>query len=231
MPSLSGTDAVAALKQMLGKDLHVMGSGELIQILMRHRPDRRAPAGRTRFDGDRGSREGTPVSLTPNIHVDPSGRTSVNRYVTRSGKCVEIPPPLLQRPGQRSLFFTGWHGEVDFVPIAEVKSGKTLLFRPSSLSLRRTQRPRLGAVNVEESWAADKQRAARAHNNDFQNFCLVFDPTFLDTLVRRMDDNEDIFEWILDEPAFRQTVLDHYAEKLYGRLRSEQDQLGLPAAP
>ena len=82
----------------------------------------------------------------------------------------------------------------------------------------------------EESWAADETLAARARNNDFQNFRLVFDQTFLDTVVRRMDDNEDIFKRIFDEPAFRQTVLDHYAEKLYGRLRTEHDQLGLSGA-
>jgi type I restriction enzyme R subunit len=79
----------------------------------------------------------------------------------------------------------------------------------------------------EESWAADEKLAARAQNNDFQNFRLVFDRTFLDTVVARMDDNEEIFKRILDEPSFRQTVLDHYAERLYGRLRQDDDQLGL----
>jgi type I restriction enzyme R subunit len=83
----------------------------------------------------------------------------------------------------------------------------------------------------EESWAADESLAARARNNDFQNFRLVFDRAFLDTVVGRMDDNEEIFKRILDEPAFRQTVLDHYAERLYGRLRAEHDQLGLTEAP
>jgi type I restriction enzyme, R subunit len=83
----------------------------------------------------------------------------------------------------------------------------------------------------EESWAADETLAARARNNDFANFRLVFDRTFLDTVVKRMDDNEDIFKRILDEPTFRQTVLDHYAERLFGRLRAEHDQLGLTEAP
>ncbi len=83
----------------------------------------------------------------------------------------------------------------------------------------------------EETWAADESLAARARNNDFQNFRLVFDRTFLDTVVRRMDDNEGIFKRILDEPVFQQTILDHYAERLYGRLRAEHDQLGLPGAP
>src|SRR5205823_2254100 len=75
----------------------------------------------------------------------------------------------------------------------------------------------------EESWAADESLAARARNNDFQNFRLVFDRTFLDTVVRRMDDNEEIFKRILDEPDFQKTVLDHYAERLYERLRGEQE--------
>ncbi|MBA3348194.1 MAG: type I restriction endonuclease subunit R, partial [Actinobacteria bacterium] len=82
----------------------------------------------------------------------------------------------------------------------------------------------------EEAWAADEALAARARNNDFGNFRLVFDRTFIDTVVRRMDSNEEIFKRILDEPEFQQTILDHYAERLYGRLRSE-DQLGIPAAP
>jgi type I restriction enzyme, R subunit len=82
----------------------------------------------------------------------------------------------------------------------------------------------------EESWAADESLAARARNNDFQNFRLVFDRTFLDTVVKRMDENDDIFRRILDDDATRQTVLDHYAERLYGRLRAEHDQLGMTPA-
>ena len=85
----------------------------------------------------------------------------------------------------------------------------------------------------EESWAADESLAARARNNDFANFRLVFDRTFLDTVVGRMDDNEEIFKRVLDEPDFRQTILDHYAERLYGRLRapspSASDTQGAPA--
>ncbi|HEY7694279.1 MAG TPA: hypothetical protein VH816_18235 [Gaiellaceae bacterium] len=45
-----------------------------------------------------------------------------------------------------------------------------------------------------------------------------------------MDDNEEIFKRILDEPDFQRTVLDYYAERLYERLRADQDQLGLTPA-
>lgn len=83
----------------------------------------------------------------------------------------------------------------------------------------------------EESWAADATLVARARTNDYDNFLLVFDQTFVDTIVKRVDSNEAIFKKILDEPGFRQTVLEYYADKLYDRLRRPDDQLGLAPAP
>jgi type I restriction enzyme R subunit len=83
----------------------------------------------------------------------------------------------------------------------------------------------------EETWAADEQLAARARTNTFDNFRLVFDRTFIETVVKRMDQNADIFKRILDDAEFQKTVLDYYAERLYERLRSEHDQLGLTEAP
>jgi type I restriction enzyme R subunit len=59
----------------------------------------------------------------------------------------------------------------------------------------------------------------------------VFDRTFVDTIVKRVDANEAIFKKILDEPEFRQTLLDHYAAKLYERLRRGDDRLGLVPTP
>jgi hypothetical protein len=46
-----------------------------------------------------------------------------------------------------------------------------------------------------------------------------------------MDVDEEIFKRILDEPDFKQTLIDYYAERPYGRLRAEHDQLGLTEAP
>jgi type I restriction enzyme R subunit len=83
----------------------------------------------------------------------------------------------------------------------------------------------------EEAWAADETLAARARTNTFENFRLVFDRTFIETVVKRMDQNADIFKRILDDAEFQGTVLDYYAERLYDRLRSEHDQLGLTEGP
>ncbi len=82
----------------------------------------------------------------------------------------------------------------------------------------------------EETWAADEALAARARTNTFENFRLVFDRTFIETVVKRMDENADIFKRILDDAEFQRTVLDYYAARLYERLRSETDQLGLAPA-
>lgn len=36
-----------------------------------------------------------------------------------------------------------------------------------------------------------------------------------------MDDNADIFKRILDEPAFRATVLEHYLQRAFDRARTD----------
>src|SRR5262249_42284140 len=82
----------------------------------------------------------------------------------------------------------------------------------------------------EETWAGDETLASRARTNTFENFRLVFDREFMDTVVKRMEGNEDIFKRILDDSDFRKTVLDHYAARLYERLRAESDQLGVTPA-
>src|SRR5262249_60675750 len=66
----------------------------------------------------------------------------------------------------------------------------------------------------EESWAPDETLAARARTNTFENFRLVFDRTFIDTVVKRMDENADIFKRVLDDADFQKTILDYYAGRL-----------------
>jgi type I restriction enzyme, R subunit len=83
----------------------------------------------------------------------------------------------------------------------------------------------------EETWAADEALAAQARANDLENFRLVFDREFIDTVVKRMDSNEEIFKRILDDEDFRRTMLEYYAVRLYERLRAASDQLGLSGGP
>lgn len=71
----------------------------------------------------------------------------------------------------------------------------------------------------EESWAADPELAAQAQRNTLENFRLVFDPKFLNTVVTRMDANEAIFKRILDDGDFKDVMADFYLRKMYRRLR------------
>lgn len=72
----------------------------------------------------------------------------------------------------------------------------------------------------EEAWAADGGLADQARNNTLENFRLVFDPKFINTIVTRMDANQAIFKQILDDAEFRQVLNDYYVRKVYSRLRS-----------
>ncbi len=74
----------------------------------------------------------------------------------------------------------------------------------------------------EETWLADPEVADQARNNTLDNFRLVFDRTFLNTVVSRMDDNEAIFKRILDDPDFQAVLMDLYANRVYRRARASE---------
>jgi len=69
----------------------------------------------------------------------------------------------------------------------------------------------------EETWLADPEVTAQAQHNTLDNFRLVFDRMFLNTVVGRMDDNEAIFKKVLDDDEFRQALMDLYATRVYRR--------------
>ncbi|MHB8335581.1 MAG: type I restriction endonuclease subunit R [Acidimicrobiales bacterium] len=73
----------------------------------------------------------------------------------------------------------------------------------------------------EETWAADEDVVDQAKNNVFDNFRLVFNRRFLETVMGRMDENETIYKRILDDEEFRTALMDLYATRLYQRLRRE----------
>jgi type I restriction enzyme, R subunit len=89
----------------------------------------------------------------------------------------------------------------------------------------------------EETWVADPEVTAQAQNNTFENFRLVFDPRFINTVVGRMDDNEAIFKRIFDDEEFQQVLKDWYAARVYQRARADprggSPRLadGVPSAP
>ena len=74
---------------------------------------------------------------------------------------------------------------------------------------------------MEATWLGDEQLVAQARANPIENFRLVFADAFMKSIVGRMDDNEDIFRQILDDPAFQAVVMDHYLQRVFVRAHSK----------
>lgn len=77
----------------------------------------------------------------------------------------------------------------------------------------------------EESWVEDGELSDQARNNSIENFRLVFDRKFLQTIVTRVDANDEIYKRILDDEDFRVALGDFYLRKVYDRLREEPDAM------
>lgn len=71
----------------------------------------------------------------------------------------------------------------------------------------------------EEGWVADKELSDQARNNSLDNFRLAFERKFIQTVVTRVDDNEEIYKRILDDEDFQETLAEFYLRKVYKRLR------------
>jgi type I restriction enzyme R subunit len=71
----------------------------------------------------------------------------------------------------------------------------------------------------EESWVADGELADQAKSNSLENFRLVFDRKFLQTIVTRVGANDEIYKKILDDKEFAATLGEFYLRKVYERLR------------
>jgi len=71
----------------------------------------------------------------------------------------------------------------------------------------------------EEGWVSDGELADQAQNNSLDNFRLVFDKKFLQTIITRVDANDEIFKRILDDEDFRATLGEFYLRKVYDRLQ------------
>ncbi len=74
---------------------------------------------------------------------------------------------------------------------------------------------------LEESWIADGELSDQARNNTIENFRLVFDRKFLQTVITRAGGNEEIYKKILDDEDFRIALGEFYLRKVYARLRED----------
>jgi type I restriction enzyme, R subunit len=70
-------------------------------------------------------------------------------------------------------------------------------------------------VNSRCRAVGDSTLASQARSKTLDNFKLVFDRSFLSTIVGRMADNETLVKQILDDCEFKQMLADYYIKRVY----------------
>lgn len=73
---------------------------------------------------------------------------------------------------------------------------------------------------IEQALFENEELKLRALTNPIENFKYAFEEVFLQTLIDRMSDNEEIFDKIMANPEFSSDVKDWMTKKIYQRFNS-----------
>lgn len=73
---------------------------------------------------------------------------------------------------------------------------------------------------IEEELVADEHLSVQARSNSIDNFKFGFNDSFMDKLITRMEQNQDIFAKIMDDKEFNDVVMSYMLKKVYNRLNS-----------
>jgi type I restriction enzyme, R subunit len=138
--------------------------------------------------------------------------THLRHQMTFSGKLS-----LTSEVGEVRSFFGEGKGSQQELDMEHLSSIVDVLNERFGSNL--TDTDKLLFDQFEESWVADGELADQAQNNSIDNFRLVFDRKFLQTIITRVDANDDIFKRILDDEDFRGALGEFYLRKVYERLR------------
>lgn len=71
---------------------------------------------------------------------------------------------------------------------------------------------------IEEDMIADTNLQEQAKNNPIENFKFGFEDMFMDKLIGRMEQNQDIFAKMMDDKEFGGLVRNYMLKKVYDRL-------------
>jgi len=74
---------------------------------------------------------------------------------------------------------------------------------------------------IKQTNFSDDTLKQQAMNNDIDNFKYGFEEVFMHKLIDRMDDNQKIFEKVMDSSDFKKTVQDWLLKKLYKRFNDD----------
>ncbi len=72
---------------------------------------------------------------------------------------------------------------------------------------------------IEEDMVLDEKLSEQAKNNPIENFKFGFDDMFMDKLIGRMEQNQDIFTKMMDDKEFGGLVKGYMLKKVYERLK------------
>jgi type I restriction enzyme, R subunit len=75
---------------------------------------------------------------------------------------------------------------------------------------------------IEEELFADETLKLQAQNNDINNFKYGFEEVFIHKLIDRMDDNQKIFDKVMDSSDFKKAVQEWMLKKLFERFNREK---------
>ncbi|MCF8346094.1 MAG: DEAD/DEAH box helicase family protein [Bacteroidales bacterium] len=82
-----------------------------------------------------------------------------------------------------------------------------------------TEADKLYFDQIEEELVGNKKLAEQAKNNSQDNFKYGFEDVFLNTLISRMDQNQELFTKMMDDDEFAGVVKKILLDKVYTRLR------------
>ncbi|MBF0387997.1 MAG: DEAD/DEAH box helicase family protein [Candidatus Omnitrophica bacterium] len=87
-----------------------------------------------------------------------------------------------------------------------------------------TEADKLFFDQIEAEMVLDEKLGLQARSNNIDNFKYGFEDAFMDKLVERMEQNQDIFNKITDDKAFASVVKDYLLKRVYGRLKESDDE-------
>src|SRR3989339_1386511 len=84
-----------------------------------------------------------------------------------------------------------------------------------------TDADRLYFEQLEQALYESNELKIRAKNNPIENFKYAFDEVFIQTLIDRMDANQEIFDKIMLNSEFKKDVVEWLTKKIYKRIKDE----------
>lgn len=83
-----------------------------------------------------------------------------------------------------------------------------------------TDADRMYFDQIEEALVENEELKTRALNNPIENFKYAFEEVFVQTLIDRMKDNEEIFDRIMSDEDFKTDVKGLLTQKIYDRFNA-----------